>query len=95
VAAQVPEAGGRYLPHADQYDDDVLSRPDQLAAARGGEPAPVTPPIAGTHPEAAESQDGITPERLKQVIRRLETGFYDAPEVREHIARRVRQELDP
>ena len=40
-------------------------------------------------------QDGMTPERLKQVIRRLETGFYDTPEVREQIARRVRKELDP
>jgi hypothetical protein len=38
--------------------------------------------------------DGITPERLQQIIRRLGSGFYDSPEVREQIARRVRKELD-
>jgi hypothetical protein len=53
--------------------------PDQPNAAGGGEP---------------RQQDGITPERLHQVIRRLETGFYDTSDVREQIARRVRKELD-
>jgi hypothetical protein len=40
-------------------------------------------------------KDRITGERLAEVIRRLESGFYDAPEVREHVARRVREELNP
>jgi hypothetical protein len=45
-------------------------------------------------PGDAGVPDGITPERLQQIIRRLESGFYDSPEVREQIARRVRKELD-
>jgi hypothetical protein len=33
--------------------------------------------------------------QLTKALRKLETGFYDGPEVREHIARRVREELGP
>jgi hypothetical protein len=33
--------------------------------------------------------------QLRKANRKLETGFYDGPEVREHIARRVREELGP
>lgn len=64
---------------------------DQPNTAGGGEPPQTDPPIPG----ATRDQDGITPERLQQVIRRLETGFYDTPEVRDLIARKVREELDP
>jgi hypothetical protein len=64
---------------------------DQPNTAGGGEPPQMDPPIPGATPD----QDGITPEQLQQVIRRLETGFYDTPEVRDLIARKVRQELDP
>ena len=39
-------------------------------------------------------EDGMTPERLQEVIRRLESGHYETAEVREEIARRVRKELD-
>jgi len=41
------------------------------------------------------STESLTPERLRKVIRNMETGFYDTPEVLEHIARRVREELGP
>lgn len=58
-------------------------------ASEAGLPAPGTRAGSGSEP------DGVTPERLTKVIRRLETGFYDSPEVREHIARRVREELGP
>lgn len=50
---------------------------------------------SGTAPSTGSGQESITPERLTKVIRRLETGIYDSPEVREHIARRVREELGP
>jgi len=54
----------------------------------------------GDRPEAdpatpGSGQEGITPERLTKVIRNMESGFYDTPEVREHIARRIREELGP
>jgi hypothetical protein len=40
------------------------------------------------------TEDGMTPERLREVIRRLESGYYDSAEVREEIARKVRKDLD-
>jgi hypothetical protein len=54
----------------------------------------------GESPEAdpaapGSGQEGLTPDRLTKVIRNMESGFYDTPEVREHIARRIREELDP
>jgi hypothetical protein len=63
---------------------------DQPGTADGGE----TPEMDRSIPGATPGQDGITPERLKKVIRRLETGFYDSVEVRDQIAKRVRKELD-
>lgn len=53
------------------------------------------PATQGTDPSIGSGQESITPERLTKVIRRMATGFYDSPEVREHIARRVREELGP
>jgi hypothetical protein len=60
----------------------------------GGNNGSETP---GTEPSAAEGtpvEDGITPERLQQVIQRLGSGFYDRVEVRDAIARRVHKEFD-
>ncbi|MGH7579213.1 MAG: hypothetical protein ACREM9_03510 [Gemmatimonadales bacterium] len=53
-----------------------------------------TPPPEPSVPDEASDPEGLTPERLRQLIRRLESGFYDTAEVREQIARRVRKELD-
>jgi hypothetical protein len=51
----------------------------------------------GREPPAMEpsTEDGMTPERLHEVIRRLQSGFYESTEVREEIARKVRKELEP
>ena len=50
-----------------------------------------------TEPDAAGGaetpQDGLAPERLRQVVGRIDSGFYDSAEVRERIARRVDNEL--
>lgn len=58
---------------------------DSPGTSHGGE-SPATNP---------SSADGMTPERLQEVVRRLESGFYETPEVRKEIARKVRKELDP
>jgi hypothetical protein len=71
-----------------------------MANPREPEPAPAddgqTPEEEPMSPENApdRGEGGITPEQLANVIRRLETGFYDREEVREQIARRVIEELD-
>ena len=67
--------------------------PDQPGGAGGGDIPEADPMTRGTDP--GPDHEGITSERLRKVIRNLETGFYDSPEVREHIARRVREQLGP
>jgi hypothetical protein len=60
---------------------------DQPGGPEGDDPSPgdqLTP----------DDAPGLTPERLRQLITRLESGCYDTPEVRDQIARRVRKELD-
>lgn len=61
---------------------------DQPGSAAEGHPPEADQPTEG-------AQEGITPERLTKIIRKMESGFYDTPEVREHMARRVREELGP
>lgn len=39
-------------------------------------------------------QGSISTERLREVLRRIKTGFYDRPEVPEEIARRLTRDLD-
>jgi hypothetical protein len=68
---------------------------DQPVPADGGELPPMDPSVPGDGPAGNPGPDGLTPERLKQVIERMESGFYDSDDVREQIARKVRKELDP
>jgi hypothetical protein len=63
---------------------------DQPGGNDGSETSRAEPSAA----DEAPVEDGITPERLQQVIQRLGSGFYDRVEVRDKIARRVHQELD-
>jgi hypothetical protein len=53
-----------------------------------------TPPLDPTAADDVSDGEGLTPERLRQLLKRLESGYYDSPEVREQIARRVRRDLD-
>jgi hypothetical protein len=68
---------------------------DQPGSAGDGDTPEADPATPDADPSAGSGQESITPERLTKVIRNMETGFYDTPEVREHIARRVREELGP
>ena len=68
---------------------------DQPGSAGDGDTPEADPATPGADPSTGSGQESITPERLTKVIRNMETGFYDTPEVREHIARRVREELGP
>jgi hypothetical protein len=65
---------------------------DQPNGTDGENPASTS---SNTGPSTGPGQESITAERLRKVIRNLETGFYDTPGVREHIARRVREEPAP
>jgi hypothetical protein len=68
---------------------------DQPGAAGDGDISETDPAIPAGDPSTGSDQGVITPERLTKIVRNLETGFYDTPEVREHIARRIREELGP
>jgi hypothetical protein len=54
---------------------------------------PDRPESVGDGRLAGLEEGGLTARRLRAVIRRLESGFYDSLEVRERVARRVRAEL--
>ncbi len=54
-----------------------------------------TPPMDPSSPDASSTRDGISSDRLSEIIKRLESGFYDSPEVREQIARKALKDLDP
>lgn len=68
---------------------------DQPSGGGRGEAPEADSTPQGTDPSTGAVQESLTPERLAKVIRKLETGFYDSVEVREHIARRVREALGP
>ena len=68
---------------------------DQPGSAGDGGTPEADPATEATDPSTGSGQPSITPEQLAKLIRRMETGFYDTPEVREQIARRVREELGP
>ncbi len=74
---------------------ELPHEPDQPGAGGGWDSPEADPGTPGSASNPDAGQDGITPERLKQVIRRLESGFYDGAEIREHIARRLREDLGP
>jgi hypothetical protein len=67
---------------------------DQPVSPGEGDTPEADPATQATDPNPGSGQESITPERLAKIIRNMGTGFYDSPEVREHIARRVREELD-
>ena len=43
---------------------------------------------------AGMSASGLSPSRLREVLQRLTSGFYDTAQVRDAVARRVRDQLD-
>lgn len=64
-------------PRASAGQDQVRLSEEARAAARG---------------EALSSPSGISHERLREILKRLTSGYYDNPEVRERIARRIHEE---
>lgn len=42
--------------------------------------------------EAISTPSGISQERLREILKRLTSGYYDNPEVRERIAHRIHEE---
>ena len=60
-----------------------------------GQMPEVGPMSPDSGPGSSSGEAGITPEQLARVMRRLESGFYDRSEIREEIARRVLDDLDP
>ena len=67
-------------------------RPDQSPTAGDPPLRLVRGTDARTEPEAVP-RGTIEPQRLRAVLRRLERGVYDGPEVRDRIAARVTADL--
>ncbi len=64
-------------PRAPGGQDQVRLSEDVRAAARS---------------EVLTSPSGISQERLREILKRLTSGYYDNPEVRERIAQRIHEE---
>ena len=46
---------------------------------------------AATRTEGETSPSGISGERMREILKRLTSGYYDNPEVRERIAQRIHE----
>jgi len=42
--------------------------------------------------EAGASASGLSAERLQEILKRLTSGYYDTPQVRDHVAQRIHEE---
>jgi hypothetical protein len=52
--------------------------------------------LVGQSDEAGRVPEGtLSPERMREVLRRLESGFYQRDDVRDAVARGVRRDLGP
>jgi hypothetical protein len=69
------------------------SESDQPGSAGDGDSLESDPATQRSGPSRGSDQDAFTSERLTKIIGNMQTGFYDTPEVREQIARRIREEL--
>ena len=64
------------------------------AAQAGGRLGPEGEAKPGADTGGAPPEATISAERLREVLDRLKTGFYDRPEVRDQVARGVTRDLD-
>jgi hypothetical protein len=76
---------GRQAPVPPEAPQDRVEVSDTARALVGE-----SPPAAGD--SAAASR--ISPERLREVLSRLEHGFYDRADVRDTVARKLEKDLD-
>ena len=49
---------------------------------------------AASRAEAGTSASGLSSERLQEILKRLSSGYYDSPQVRDRVAQRIQQEWD-
>jgi hypothetical protein len=79
--------------------DDTLARARTLTVTdplKSSPPTPGAPRADQTDaaPDGADSRPDITPERLREILGRIESGFYDRAEIRDEVARRAARDLD-
>lgn len=49
---------------------------------------------AASRTEAGQSASGLPAERLQEILKRLSSGYYDSPQVRDQVAMKIQQEWD-
>lgn len=49
---------------------------------------------AASRAEAETSASGLSSDRLQEILKRLSSGYYDSPQVRDQVAQRIQQEWD-
>lgn len=64
---------------AAQADDSVQLSDEARAASRA---------------DAGDSASGLSTDRLQEILKRLSSGYYDSPQVRDQVAQRIQKEWD-
>lgn len=49
---------------------------------------------AASRSDASTSASGLSAERLQEILKRLSSGYYDSPQVRDQVASKIQQEWD-
>jgi anti-sigma28 factor (negative regulator of flagellin synthesis) len=47
---------------------------------------------AAARTESTQSASGLSSDRLQEILKRLSSGYYDSPQVRDQVAQRIQQE---
>lgn len=49
---------------------------------------------AASRAEGGTSASGLSTDRLQEILKRLSSGYYDSPQVRDQVAQRIQQEWE-
>lgn len=63
----------------------TVATEDEIHPDDGSAPSPAQPP----GPRSDSRERGLSPERLKEIRRRIRSGFYDSEQVIDIVARRI------
>ena len=82
---QSTRQSGQLKPVAPQATRDTSAGDDQISISAEARAA------GGT--EAGTSATGIPSDRLREILKRISSGYYDTPQVRDRIAQKVQADL--
>jgi anti-sigma28 factor (negative regulator of flagellin synthesis) len=82
---QSTRQSGQLKPVAPQPARDASAGDDQVSISAEARAAGST--------EAGTSATGIPADRLREILKRISSGYYDTPQVRDHVAQKLQADL--